>query len=366
MKIVKNTKTSPAFLSQWIIWVKYLALLWSGVYGILGIYWALGGAGFPFGENDQGENLALLRNATKMNEAAIIMVFGFLGAVIAILMLRRSMNRLIQLAMEVFSIGMAVVLFFVIPDFRLLAAIAYTPIIIIGAPFNWFSGVNLTALFPWPVINQGICVIGGLIWASAALVYYRQMKSACLYCGRKDSAESWTTPSNAIRWGKWATNIAVAIPLIYSITRYAWALGIPLGINSDFFRQGQSNHMWTTGAGLATVAVCGSILTLGLIKPWGEIFPAWMLGLAGKTVPPALAIIPAALVSVIITAAGLNFIGLFTFNVSENLPTGVFKDGNWAAIAPEMFWPLWGIALGLATLAYYYRRRGRCNHCGLG
>src|SRR5829696_6889547 len=27
-------------------------------------------------------------------------------------------------------------------------------------------------------------------------------------------------------------------------------------------------------------------------------------------------------------------------------------------------WPLWGVALGAATLAYYYRRRGRCSHCG--
>jgi hypothetical protein len=36
---------------------------------------------------------------------------------------------------------------------------------------------------------------------------------------------------------------------------------------------------------------------------------------------------------------------------------------NWAMLAPELLWPLWGFALGVATLAYY-RRRGGCGHCG--
>ncbi len=45
----------------------------------------------------------------------------------------------------------------------------------------------------------------------------------------------------------------------------------------------------------------------------------------------------------------------------------LFTFGNelqWAAIAPELLWPVWGAALGAATLAYYYRRRGRCVQCG--
>jgi hypothetical protein len=29
------------------------------VYGLLGLYWALGGAGFPFGENDPGAALSV-------------------------------------------------------------------------------------------------------------------------------------------------------------------------------------------------------------------------------------------------------------------------------------------------------------------
>jgi hypothetical protein len=38
---------------------------------------------------------------------------------------------------------------------------------------------------------------------------------------------------------------------------------------------------------------------------------------------------------------------------------------NWATVhVPELFWPVWGGALGAATLAYHLRRRGRCPHCG--
>ncbi|MDN5796343.1 MAG: hypothetical protein L0H79_11410 [Intrasporangium sp.] len=31
--------------------------------------------------------------------------------------------------------------------------------------------------------------------------------------------------------------------------------------------------------------------------------------------------------------------------------------GDWAAWAPELPWPLWGLALGIAAIAYRARRR---------
>jgi hypothetical protein len=46
------------------------------------------------------------------------------------------------------------------------------------------------------------------------------------------------------------------------------------------------------------------------------------------------------------------------------LGEGVLGTQNWAALASELLWPLWGAALAVATLAYYYRRRGRCEICG--
>jgi hypothetical protein len=36
------------------------------------------------------------------------------------------------------------------------------------------------------------------------------------------------------------------------------------------------------------------------------------------------------------------------------------------ATAPWLTWPLWSVALGAATLAYYLRRRPACEMCGSG
>ena len=110
--------------------------------------------------------------------------------------------------------------------------------------------------------------------------------------------------------GKWAVAIAVLIPLLYAATRWAWALGFPLGISEEFFREGQAVGLWWAGAGLATVAIGGALLTLGLVQRWGEVFPRWIPFLAGKRVPPALAIVPASLVSILVTTAGLMFVRL--------------------------------------------------------
>ena len=67
--------------------------------------------------------------------------------------------------------------------------------------------------------------------------------------------------------------------------------------------------------------------------------------------------------SVLVTTAGLMFFRLvLTGALAEVFEFG--EDLGWVALAPEVLWPFWGVALAAATLAYHYRRRGRCGHCG--
>jgi hypothetical protein len=96
------------------------------------------------------------------------------------------------------------------------------------------------------------------------------------------------------------------------------------------------------------VTATGAMLTLGLTQQWGETFPAWVPGLAGRTVPPALAIAPASLISVAVTSAGLGYVRSFR-------RSGIPVEG-WGMVVPGLLWPLWGAALGAATVAYYLRR----------
>ena len=70
------------------------------------------------------------------------------------------------------------------------------------------------------------------------------------------------------------------------------------------------------------------------------------------------AIIPATVVAVLVTTAGLMYIRV---TVLGQLP-GEFRD-NIATVGPEMLWPLWDLALGAATYAYHVRRRGTCPVC---
>lgn len=353
---------------QWPGWVVYAAGVWSLGYGLLGLYWTLGGAGFPFGRaHDRSAALSLLANAQVATGAPIIAVLGLLGGLGALLMARNWGHGLWRALLSGFAWLLAVTLALLMPDYRVLMATAYAPIFLVGAPFNW-PPVSFLNAVPWPVINQFVCILGGCLWAAAALVYQRTTQGACAFCGRSAQTPHWTTPTAAARWGKWATYLAVLIPVLYAATRWAWALGIPLGVSEELLRQGQAAGAWWAGAALGVVAVGGALLTLGLLQPWGECFPRWLPFLGGKRVPIALAVIPASFVAILVTTAGLMFVRLVLGgNAGVIVPSlDINLRENWATLAPELLWPLWGVALGTATLAYYFRRRGPCPHCGRG
>ena len=374
----KNTGTGTVhaaphrrWMTRWPGWIGYVAAAWSLVYGLLGLWWALGGAGFPFGsENDPSAALSVFGAVqTGTTGAPVIATLGFVGAAAALAMTWVIGRGISGAVLLVFAWALASVLVLLIPDYRVLMAVAYAPIVLIGAPFGWPPGVSLLDAFPWPVVNQFICIGGGLLWAATAVAYKRRSEGACGNCGRSGASAGWTTPESAARWGRWAVWVAVIVPVLYAATRWAWALGIPLGISEKFLREGQEIGLWWAGAALATIAVGGAILTLGLIQRWGEVFPRWVPFLRGRRVPITLAVVPASLISVLVTAAGLMFVRLmlvgtpgdsFNFFGEAKLSLGE----NWAALAPELLWPIWGAALGAATLAYYYRRRGRCGRCG--
>jgi len=343
--------------------VGYAAAVWSLLYGVLGMSWALGGAGFPFGrENDPQAALSVLEGAQATTGGPIIAALGLVGALVAVATARKWGRSILRAVLRAFAWVVAATLVLGIPDYRLLMAVAYAPIFLLGAPFGW-PPANFFDVITWPVVNQFVCITGGLCWAGAALAYQRRSSDACASCGRADDSSDWTTPVNAARWGKWAVAVAVIIPLLYAATRWAWALGIPLGISQEFFREGQAVGLWWAGAALATVAIIGALLTLGLVQQWGEIFPRWIPILAGRRVPPGLAIVPALLVAILVTTAGLMFVRLTLLGaISESFT--FINEEDWAALAPELLWPFWGVALAAATLAYYYRRRGTCMRCG--
>jgi hypothetical protein len=343
---------------RWPDRVGYAAAAWAAVYGVIALAWTLTGAGFPFGRNDPNGDLSMLRNLPAELGAPLFAGVLLATAVGALAMagpqavrLRGPGRRLLLAA----GWAVAAALLVVVPDTRLLALAGYAPMLLLGAPFGW-PPVDYAEVFTWPLVNQAFCVAGGFLVARTVLAWQRRTGGACVACGRGEAAAAWATPAAAARWGRWAAAVAAAIPLLYAATRLAWLAGIPLGIPEAFLRELRDSGAVWAGAGLGAFAVVGAVLTLGLVQRWGEVFPRWMVGLAGRRVPVMLAVVPASVVAVMVTSASL---GLLTSGRFLSL-----AGTGGLATAPMLLWPLWGVALGAATLAYHLRRRGRCARCG--
>jgi hypothetical protein len=207
----------------------------------------------------------------------------------------------------------------------------------------------------WHRVNLIILFVGGLLWAATAIAYHRRSRELCVSCGRGDAEPAWKRPEAARRWGRWAVGVAVVANLPYEFTRIAWYFGRPVGISDDFHQMmADTPGMLEMGLGLAVMGLAGGVLTHGLVHRWGEVYPRWIWFRAGRRVPPLLAIVPAWIVAVVLIPAGL---------MNARLPL----DGdNWAINAPGILWTVWGAALGVATYAYYLRRRTTCRRCGRG
>jgi hypothetical protein len=333
---------------------------WAAAYGTLALGWTFTGRGFPFGEAvDVGARSSPMRFLSPQVGAPVFAVVLLLTAVVALVMTGWDAPRgPARTALLGYGWLVAGLLLLVVPDARLLTLLGYTPILIIGAPFGW-PPVNYAEVFTWTLANQAISVAGGLLLAAATLRWQFRTAGACVSCGRAEPQAHWTTPAAAARWGRWAVYVATAVPAVYALTRLAWAAGIPLGVPARFLAEARANGMVWAGLGLGGFALAGAVLTLGLTQRWGEVFPRWMIGLAGRRVPIRLATVPATLVAIFVTSAWIGFFtthGFFT----------AFTGEPSAATLPMALWPLWGAALGAATLAYHLRRRAACGACGRG
>lgn len=91
------------------------------------------------------------------------------------------------------------------------------------------------------------------------------------------------------------------------------------------------------------------LLALGLVQRWGERIPGWVPLLGGRRVPVLLAVVPASIAAASITGAGIGFVRVVA---SGEVPLAE----NWTTVGPELLWPLWGLALAAATVAYARRR----------
>ncbi len=337
MTATTETKRQLPAHRHWSDWIGYAAAGWAAAYFTLALVWTVTGDGFPFGTQNP-DSIGLLRNLPE-EIGAPVFAGGLLVTTVLMLAMAGGFQPPAPLRRPLLGLGwlLALVLLVVVPEPGLLALVGYAPLLLAGAPFGW-PDVDYHEVFTWPLLNQVSVLLGGFLVAAAVLAWQRRTRPGGRPAG-------WATPAAAARWGRWATAVAVAVPLLYATTRYAWLLGIPLLGTEELVRDLHASGAVWTGAWLGTFAIIGAILTLGLVQRWGERFPRWLPGLAGRPVPVRLAVVPALVVSALVTSAGLGL----TSNASR------FTGGFWFYL-PQLLWPVWGVALAAAALAYHLRR----------
>ncbi len=316
------------------------AAAWAFGYGLLALWWAVGGGGFPFGDSDPdpaiAKGMSILGWVRQEQAAPVIAALALAAAAVGLWLAARVRHeRPGGRVVEGAAWGVAVFLGVLLPDYRPLVALGHVPVLLVGLPFGWPDGVTIASQLPWPVVNQLVCMGGAWLFTLVASAHRR------LRLGR--DVDSIT------RWGVTATWTAVAIPVLYAATRYAWALGIPVGFSAEQLRamDREMPGIWWAGAAMGTMALLGSVLTVGLIRPWGETFPRWIPVLRGRRVPVSLAVVPALVVAMAVTSAGFMFTRIVIADPSRM---------NLGINGPAALWPVWGAALAVAALAYRRRR----------
>lgn len=361
----------------------WLAGAWSLLATVLGGWWLAAPGGYPFGP-DNGWS-GLVRHLPVQVGCVALIALGALG--VGATVTRAASPALASRGMVVFAAGYALVFALLTPDGQLLVVLGY--LVATAAPLTVVVGLALavrtrlaataaacvvaavaaagvltgvtdagaiadffTRVAHGLVTNVGLrpfvllfFVAGGLLWAAVAVLGHRDHTGRCARCGRPGAW--WTGRAAAARWGRPVTYAAAACALPYGLLRMTWLTPWPLG--ADGVDLAAEPAIRLTGLLLGSAALGGFVLTLGLVRGWGERWPRWVPRLRGRPVPVLAAVVPGALVAAALCTAALSLTPSF-------VAAGVYA---YAFVIP---FPVWGPLLAAATYAYFLRRRPECPY----
>ena len=362
---------------------------WSLLHAVFALRWLLDPGSWPGLDDD--ERYGVLSLLDRVSTAWTVLALAGAGLVLALLARRRAASPVLLTAMA----GEAAVLGVLAADLGSLVLLGYLAAIVGPATFlvvftlgaardrrtrPWLLGVAAVvgagvaagllrpgtvtdlsgqlgsgfAEHGLPHLHLALLLAGAAIWGTTAVLLRRSAAGRCAVCGRPGAR--WTEPDAARRWGRVATLIAVAGPLPYALLRMTWLTPWPLGMPTGGELEAE---MRPFGLGLGFAALGGAVLTLGLIRPWGEVWPRWVPVVHGRPMPVRVPVLAGGLVAVALLAASP---AVLTMGV-DRLLDGDLADASLTLVFPTL---PWGLALGAAVAGYAYRRRGSCATCGQG
>ncbi|OLT17009.1 hypothetical protein BJF79_18040 [Actinomadura sp. CNU-125] len=157
---------------------------------------------------------------------------------------------------------------------------------------------------------------------------------------------------------RWAERVAHLVPLTVlpsGLWRVALGVGVPMGFAegsdmTDFPHPIGTPYVFA----LSILSECLALLTLGLVRPWGEVFPHWLPLIGGRRVPVSFAVGAASLGAVAVTLIGFAAAANWTDAMAApEAPTGAAGVVMTLAYAPFL---AWGPLLAIVTVHYFMRR----------
>lgn len=164
-----------------------------------------------------------------------------------------------------------------------------------------------------------------------------------------------TTARPVPRWARIAAELAALSPVAASLWRLPLMFGVSMGMDAEFMADMMGHPFWQRLGylvGLGALSDGLAFLTLGLVRWWGEVWPSWIPGLKGRSIPPAVALVPA-------LTGGAAATVLFTtvaWHWNANMSHGYT---GWAILMTCAYAPflLWGPLVLLVSAHYLQRRR---------
>lgn len=166
------------------------------------------------------------------------------------------------------------------------------------------------------------------------------------------------------RWVVRAAHVVAWSTVPSGVWRIALVLGVPVGVmEREEFLAGFPDHSPLIAMAyvllIGAVAETASYLTLGLVRPWGEVVPRWIPLLGGRPVDHRFAVLAASLGALAVTVLWwiLFFGGLLTAPSQDpGMSAGeVFFVASYAPLL------LWGPLLAAVTWSYHRRHQVRAG-----
>ncbi|MBP2065977.1 hypothetical protein [Streptomyces iranensis] len=343
--------TWRAWPRRWPRWAPHATAVWGVGYAAVQVVWAAAGTTVPWSPHvayASGVQLAL---------AALALLAA--GACLATPrpLARRgrvAVAAVLAVAIPVFAMGMASLPAYVVT----LASL---------------SGVESATGFAHVLLNT----VGLALLLLVGLSHRRRLRGRCPRCGAGHTGDgsgplAHPPASVASRRTRVQVYLLMSGLLPWAVVKTIWTLGgDALSVTAEKWREenaggsGAAKALASVGVDVTVLAaLAGIFLLLGLMYPWGQVFPRWTLLLTGRRVPRLLPLLPAWL-----SAIGLSVYGVVLVIYAPLSATGVLPrikpDGAFTSSAGITWMVLFGglafggLGFGLIAAARSYAARTR-------